>query len=307
MGRQLAVIVAASTLLGVGVLGPSAASATTPTFFSRAVAWDFREPICDTGQSSAPTASCSQTNVTIAPFIRIEGDASSNVAFATGVLDASANSSGAYSTGQFGQAEAVSTLFDTLTFQGPFAPTDTVTVTMSATVTLSPAFSGGPPGDVGGSDSGFISLEGDDIFGHDIAMASDCSPNSDTRFCFPVTFGNAVITNVGNLYSITETFNLAQNPTLGLRFGVGVETIGDASGSVIDPITITLPPGVTYTSASGLFLTGGGVPEPATWLSLTAGLWTLGLMLRRRRTYCLSLATSAACSCAGRAPKRPVT
>ena len=49
----------------------------------------------------------------------------------------------------------------------------------------------------------------------------------------------------------------------------------------------SLPPGVTYTSASGAFLregkTEGGVPEPATWAMMLAGFFSLGAMLRARR------------------------
>jgi hypothetical protein len=281
MGRPLAVFIVASALIGVGATGsPAAATATAPSFFTRAVAWDFREPICDTGQSSAPVSNCSQTNVTTATGIRVEGDASSTAGLADGVLNASASSSGAYSGGQEGEGEALATVFDTLTFHG-FSPGDNAVVTMSAVTAFSTPFFSGPPGDSFGVGSGFIAMEGLDTFGHEVALADDCSPNVDNRFCFTLKEGNAVISNVGNVYSITETFSLSQNPTLGLRLDVGAHAVGDASASVEDPITITLPSGVTYTSASGLFLTGA-VPEPATWASLMVGLGAIGLVLRRR-------------------------
>jgi hypothetical protein len=48
-----------------------------------------------------------------------------------------------------------------------------------------------------------------------------------------------------------------------------------------------LPTGLSYTSASGNFLTGvaptGGVPEPASWAMLIAGFGLTGANLRRRR------------------------
>ncbi len=46
-------------------------------------------------------------------------------------------------------------------------------------------------------------------------------------------------------------------------------------------LTLSVPTAVTYTSDSGVFLTG--VPEPATWTLLTGGLGFLGAATRRRR------------------------
>lgn len=48
-----------------------------------------------------------------------------------------------------------------------------------------------------------------------------------------------------------------------------------------------LPTGLSFTSASGVFLAGdpavGGVPEPATWATLIAGFGLIGAVQRRRR------------------------
>ena len=48
-----------------------------------------------------------------------------------------------------------------------------------------------------------------------------------------------------------------------------------------------LPTGLSFTSASGVFLTGqpgvGGVPEPASWAMLIAGFGLVGALQRRRR------------------------
>ncbi len=48
-----------------------------------------------------------------------------------------------------------------------------------------------------------------------------------------------------------------------------------------------LPTGLSFTSASGVFLTGdpvtGGVPEPASWAMLIAGFGLVGVTMRKRR------------------------
>lgn len=53
-------------------------------------------------------------------------------------------------------------------------------------------------------------------------------------------------------------------------------------------VSLTLPGNVSYTSASGVFLTGspavGGVPEPATWAMMIVGFGFVGAVLRRKRT-----------------------
>ncbi len=51
-------------------------------------------------------------------------------------------------------------------------------------------------------------------------------------------------------------------------------------------LSLSLPTNVTFTSASGTFLTGGatpgGVPEPASWAMLLAGFGLVGSAMRRR-------------------------
>jgi hypothetical protein len=62
--------------------------------------------------------------------------------------------------------------------------------------------------------------------------------------------------------------------------GGGKQSIADLSHTA--QLAITLPEGVTMTSASGLFLTA--VPEPDAWLLMAIGVLVLGFYLRRKVT-----------------------
>ena len=76
---------------------------------------------------------------------------------------------------------------------------------------------------------------------------------------------------------------------------MGLEVWANRSGSAdysnTMRLTWDLPPGVTYTSASGRFapLSHGtptaGVPEPATWAMMISGLTMVGATMRRRRHH----------------------
>ena len=86
------------------------------------------------------------------------------------------------------------------------------------------------------------------------------------------------------------TYNLVgADPTVGI--GMTLEALAGL-GSVTDfsntaGISIIAPAGVTFTSQSGVFLSGA-VPEPSSWTMLIAGFGVVGAMVRRRRRMAAS-------------------
>ena len=76
------------------------------------------------------------------------------------------------------------------------------------------------------------------------------------------------------------------DPSMRFKLGDRTQTDFYHTGTFSFP---GLPPGVTFTSASGAFLGGGktdgGVPEPASWALMLAGFFSLGAMLRVRRAW----------------------
>ncbi len=173
----------------------------------------------------------------------------------------------ASSFGTLGHATAGAQIFDTLTFIGPISAGATATVTMTA---------------VGGGDS-FMELKGSAPDGTQYSQAFDCTA-SGSFVCEngnENSIGSYAIHNVGNSYSLSESFNLSDlnNNTLAILFYLG--TFG---GQINDPITISTPAGVTYTSASGLFLTGTTpVPVPGAMPMMLGGLLALRIVCRKPR------------------------
>ena len=257
-----------------------ASALVAPSAYVQAFADDFVDTPCNTGNVSGATANCSAVYSQTTPVL--SGNATSDANAPDGAVRATAVSTNYYFNGAAGQAFATSTLSDVLTFHGPLSG-DAV-ITMTGTITLTPDFTNhSSNGHEFGFTEAYMGLEGVDSTGQEIAQATYCSPGASTTFCSPLKLGNAVISNVGTTFTITETFNLAADPVLGVSFFAGAETVGDGTASVVDPITVKLPPGVTFTSASGLFLTHAGVPEPAAWTLLIAGLGAVGAAGRLRR------------------------
>lgn len=272
MKRWLAVGAFAPAILMA--LGPTPSRATGPSFYTHAIAWDAIDPICDTGQVMTSAESCTQSGGFTLGGVKIEGAGISSADLSAGILTVSASSAGSTLSGGHGQGFAKADMFDTLTFHGPLS--GNVVVTMSGTTNIAPG-----PGP--GSGETFAALTGSFPLGGTIDSAVVCSPGASTTFCTSTQQGATVVNVAGNVYTVTETFHLASDPVLGLDFEVAAQTFANAAASATDPITISLPPGVTYTSASGVFPGSASVPEPATWAMLMGGLGMIGAAARRRR------------------------
>lgn len=115
---------------------------------------------------------------------------------------------------------------------------------------------------------------------------------SGQEFLYSGSFGqnSGVFTNLtsfgSNVYGFDVSLSRA-NPSFSLRELLSANAYGGTTDySHTATTSLVLPQGVSYRSASGVFLSGDStpaVPEPATWASMIAGFGLLGGALRRRR------------------------
>ena len=254
----------------------NAHAATVQTFYTQSSASDFINPACDSGRQAGPT-SCSAAGQVLRngdPFFG--GESQSFADLARGVLHASAKSFGnaQFSPRVDGHANASARLFDTLTFAGPIGPDDFATVTMIATLTHSDIPFTSSQNQFGAGNV-FMELEALTGDGRVMTRAFACTPNTAVCNNNP-NVGNYELSVHDNTYTIRGRFRLVDlgTPrTLQLLLVLASESSGFAAANADDPILISLPAGITYTSASGVFLSA--VPLPPSLPLLAAAVASL--------------------------------
>jgi hypothetical protein len=181
----------------------------------------------------------------------------------------------ATSEGPSADAGGEAQIGDTLTFGGTISSTSVTTFRMSGTWSTSNS----------GDNSNGFAAGWLDIFDDNGLLTGGvaCStPNS--SFGCGSTNNQTEVTVVGNSFFISSTVNVDFHKKVLVEFVVYASTFSTSSADISDPISIDLPPGVTFTSASGVFLTRvGSVPEPSTWAMVLAGFASFAVLGRRAR------------------------
>lgn len=166
------------------------------------------------------------------------------------------------------QATGYDYLEDTLNFNGRYTnDVSTGTITMTATGT-----------ETGAQSSARIDLDLTLDYGSTQTIAIDAYTGYLPQHCFTGSFYTSCETSSADNLSVSITFPLNSSGVY-LVAKIGGSAIG-GTVSFEDPLTVSLPSGVTFTSQTGSFLTET-VPEPGTWLLAVAGLALAIHRLRR--------------------------
>lgn len=231
----------------------------------------------NTGNTLLTSSSSSASIATTSPGF--SGTAAATANLATGDIGVYANGQGELFGNQGGQGVADAYQQDTLTFHNLPAGTSDIGVSFVVHGSLSAS----PP-------AGDASVRAVDGFGNG-AIDTIVEDNSGTSFVPSLDYFDA---NGGwASYSISDTdlndmvfqgeYAVSNaDPTLGLSMYLTVTCAfgADCDYSDTNSIALTLPPGVTFTSDSGVFLSA--VPEPAGWMTLLPTLGVLGFLARGR-------------------------
>jgi len=228
------------------------------------------------------------------PSIHVQANTTADLKTATIQLQSSDTS---LNNGYQGYAATLSNadISDTLHYAIAGADASTVTpITFSLTIN-------GTMGRTGTAtdQNSFGEFSGALIFGPSIDQNSgsfDLQNNATTNFVTASSLGGSYptgwTTNAGNtILTYSETYDL-QGASGDLPVAL-TSQLNCSDGEACDysaKIGVSGPQGFSYSSASGVFLTAGGVPEPATWATMLVGFGGLGAVMRRRRAVSRVLA-----------------
>ncbi len=246
-------------LAGLLIVAPQPSSAAVFFVFAGGYALDTTRKCASVG--TATSATCDATNTSTDPDSgeTKSGEIHVGADLASGDLFVHAESEASLPTAQAGGEAQIG---DTLSFNGAISPTSVTTLHMSGTMSNNNGFTAG-------------SLEIFDDTGL-LTAGGACSKPTGDFFCAP-TNSQTKVSVVGNSFFISSTVNIEDHKQILVEFVVFASSFLTSSADITDPITIDLPPGVTFTSASGVFLTGAGsVPETSTWAMMLLGFAGLG-------------------------------
>jgi hypothetical protein len=271
------------SLAGLVTFAPQPSSADTFFVFAGGYALDTTRHCASVGSDTSATCDATNTSTDASTGETKSGTVDVAADLTSGNLMVHAESMASLPTAQAGGEAQIG---DTLTFAGAIAHGSTTTVTMTGT--MSDSNSGG------GSDS--FAGGALEVFDPDTGLLTSggaCSRPTSGFICDP-TNDQTQVSVVGDSFSISSTANISLHSKILVEFVVVASTFLTGSADISDPITIDLPPGVTFTSASGKFLTGAGggsVPETSTWTMILAGFASLAVLACRSR--CRTAASSA--------------
>jgi len=203
--------------------------------------------------------------------VTLIGTASASANLATGAMSVTAYDTSYGENGEWPISASASYLQDTLTFNipgaGPSTVTD-ITVAFQAAGSLAPFNIYG-----GGSLSNQVDF-GNGSFNDEVETGYPVSSSAGGWVSDSVSANGLDFTGV---IAVTGA-----EPTVGL-FTYWVLDCGNGSTCGYDgKVSVTAPPGVTFTSGSGVFQTGAA-PEPATWALMLTGFAVVGGALRTAR------------------------
>ena len=260
-------------LAGLLIVSPLPASAASSWAYAGGYALNDYDPSGKCGPVLAATsATCDAANTSTDPLSgeTKSGEVHVGADLASGDLFVHAKSAASIPTAEAGGQAQIG---DTLTFGGAISPNSVTTFTMSGTWSYSNS----------GSNSSGSATGSLDIYDDNGLLTGGVACSTPAAGCDSTTNNQTEVTVVGNSFFINSTVNVDLHKKILVEFVVGASSFLTSSADITDPITIELPPGVTFTSASGVFLTrAGSVPETSTWAMMLAGFAGMGYVAYRR-------------------------